>query len=100
MKRIHATPGIRPREEMVKLVSNFPDLDRQWAGIKPDLSNLFQGVVISLSGGPDSTALLRALSEFSKRKKNFQMRAFHLNFNADSRKVRGSVDQQKNNLHE
>ncbi len=63
-----------------KLVSNFPNLELQWTGIKPDLSDSFQGVVVSLSGGPDSTALLRVFSDFTKRKKNFQTRAFHLNF--------------------
>ncbi len=62
------------------MVSNFPNLELQWTGIKPHLGDLFQGVVVSLSGGPDSTALLRLFSDFTKRKKNFYMRAFHLNF--------------------
>ncbi len=62
------------------MLNNFPNLEVQWTGIKPDLAEEFQGVAVSLSGGPDSTALLRLFSDFTKRKKNFQVRAFHLNF--------------------
>jgi tRNA(Ile)-lysidine synthetase-like protein len=39
-----------------------------------------QGVSLSCSGGPDSTALLYVFSEITKRKKNFSIDAIHFNY--------------------
>lgn len=66
--------------ELGVLVSNIPNLDLQWTVIKRDFDQQFRGVVISLSGGADSTALFRLFCDFAKRKKNFSVRAIHVNF--------------------
>ncbi len=44
------------------------------------ISKEFRGVILSLSGGPDSTALFHLILEMTKRKKNFRLAVFHMNF--------------------
>lgn len=70
----------RTSRELGDLVSNIPNLDLQWSTIKMDLVQQFRGVIISLSGGADSTALFRLFCDFAKQKNIFNVRAIHVNF--------------------
>ena len=59
------------------------DFERLQALVEPELQHIsqqYQGVVASCSGGPDSTALFHLLCDFAKQKKSFHLALYHLNF--------------------
>ena len=59
------------------------DIDRLepvWEPQDFEVIESFQGVIISCSGGADSTALSLIFSEMTKRKNNFPLALFHMNF--------------------
>ncbi len=62
-------------------MSNELERLEAWSEIEKELVlKRFQGVMVSLSGGPDSTALFHLIWRLAKQKKNFQVAALHLNY--------------------
>lgn len=65
------------------LVDLSNELERleAWSEAEKELvSKRFQGVMVSLSGGPDSTALFHLIWRLAKQKKNFQVAVLHLDY--------------------
>lgn len=59
---------------------NFQELAPCFEGQFDHFSDKYQGVIVCCSGGVDSTVLFNAICHFSKPKKNFLIRLFHMNF--------------------
>jgi tRNA(Ile)-lysidine synthase len=61
----------------------FRDLPNLWAELnakEPVLRQSYRGVIVSASGGPDSTALFHVFWALSQAGKNFSVEVFHLNY--------------------
>jgi tRNA(Ile)-lysidine synthase len=62
------------------LGNNYINLGAKWNNTIDLISEQYQGVVLGHSGGADSTALFHVLYEVTKRKKNFSLSLYHMNF--------------------
>ena len=61
----------------MKEIAVLKSLGSSWIS---KISQEFRGLVLSVSGGPDSTALFHLISEITKAEKNFRLAVFHMNF--------------------
>ncbi len=56
------------------------NLGTKWEDTIRVISEKYRGVILGHSGGPDSTALFHLFYEVTKRKKNFSLSLYHMNF--------------------
>jgi tRNA(Ile)-lysidine synthetase-like protein len=69
--------GQGPLGEIMNLIN---DIAIEWQRDKQHFLNEYQGVIVSHSGGADSTALFHVLAHILKPEKNFKIALFHMNF--------------------
>lgn len=61
-------------------MNDVESLYRIWDHQISELSDCYQGVILGLSGGLDSTVLFRLFCDYFKEKKNFKFSVAHLNY--------------------
>ncbi len=65
---------------MEQQLSEFGGLKEEWARRKDDISQLYRGVVVSVSGGVDSTALFHLILALTKAEKKIPVALFHIHY--------------------